>query len=403
MKITSILLAIPITLLVTGCTLDEINIENTNEQYQKFYGGAFSEEIASAYMQPDGSHIVVGTQTLGDLVTTGYFLFMTDPFGEIQWSKDIGIENMAVASDMVIENDQIMIAGHMTNDAGDQNIVLWKTNMEGEFVDSLSLGIPDRNEVNPKILRLSNGSSYIIASHIVDGNDIVDNVVYMINSTTYEVEWETMYSVFSENANVVGLHQVADDKILWVGSRIEDDNFDDSAISLNLLNTAGAKINTTQIGLNNNQSEKAYSIRRDNNNYIIAGSTTDADGETSGMLIPFSFNNTTINIGDSITADLGMDIEYELLDVTLTPENRFFVTGYQKETDTDNHDIYIAEWSRTGIEIWGTPYGGSGFDNGKLITHSPENDMLVVYGTANIVTNQAITILQTDGVGVLAQ
>ncbi|UXX77722.1 hypothetical protein N7E81_10110 [Reichenbachiella carrageenanivorans] len=378
--------------IFTSCTIDEPSIDNTDEFFQKFVGGASREELSTVHALSDGGQIVLATKNPNNTLTSSYFLFRTDAYGNTDWFREIGTNHAAVASDMIVQDQSIIIAGHMTTSNGDQDLVLWKTDLEGNDIDSLSLGIAGANEVLPKIMRLEEGVGYVVAAQISNGNDITDNIVYLLDANDYSTIWKTSYGLLSTNANVVGLAQVATDRILWVGSQ-NSSTETETSVSLNVLNTSGLKVSTTQIGLNNNKQDKAYTLSSDFGSYLISGSTT-ANGETSGMLVQFSYRNG-VQINNLLTNERSSS--YELFHAISSPTGGYYVTGYQS-TGPENKDIYLSKWSREGAIDWETSFGGNGDDIGHVISITAQ-DHLLVHGTANVVTNQSITILQTTDKG----
>ncbi|PIB35008.1 hypothetical protein BFP72_06180 [Reichenbachiella sp. 5M10] len=390
MKSFKILMIVMITAsLFYSCETDEPNQSTQPNIYQKFIGGAFDEDFVTLAPSQDGGAYILATKATGQGDESHYFLCKTDAYGNTEWTNELGYGTHGQASDMIVEEDRILTLGHMTLPDQSVDLVLWSVDLTGNDLDSVSIDVPGQNEKNGHFVKMSDNTSYMIAAEIWENNTLTDNVLIKVSPQDFDVMWSTNYNIPEIAKNIVDILQVSSSEIVWLGSN-NDQTTGTSTLSINLADTMGLKVETVSIGQNNNSLNQAYGLYQDRNHYVITGGSNE-QGAFQGFVLPF-FVHGNITIGNKVT--LSRSTEYVLYGFTRSADDNFLVSGYQS-TGIDNKDMLVAEWTSTGEGIWEKVYENSYGDD---IAHqlSTTADHIMLYGTANVFTNQSLTLMKTS-------
>lgn len=388
---------VSIIFFLFSCEYEEPEVGAPAEQYQKFIGGAFNETLTKSIVLEDGSLLILASKANGTTNVGDYYLAKTDNFGNLIWEQQYGGNFDDRPQDMILlEDGSLMILGFMTALNGDKDFVLLKTDSEGELIDSLSFGQPDRIEEGNKIIQLESGNGFVIGGTIKINNQVDDNLFYKINNNG-EVVWSLNYGNLIAPGDVIGMTELANEQVLWVGnSNLQSSS--DSDILISVINNLGLSQVINYYGENNQTNEIANSLIQYGSQWLVAGSITNSDQNTNNALVvDFSFSSDII-INQTLVNETEENLE--LNDLALAPDGRLMVTG-KIESSPDNFDIYLSKWDLTGNIIWEKTYGGAANDEATTIT--VENNQITLTGSATVATNQSLTILRTDLDGELTE
>ncbi|PTB91306.1 hypothetical protein C9994_15780, partial [Marivirga lumbricoides] len=297
---------------------------------------------------------------------------------------------------ILLEDGSLMILGYMTGSDGDKDFVLLKTNSEGDLLDSLSFGEPNRIEVGNKIVQLASGNGFVMGGTIKINNQVDDNLFYKITNEG-EITWSLNYGNLIAPGDVIGIAELNNEKILWVGnSNLQSSS--DSDILISVINKLGLSQVINYYGENNSTNEVANSLIQYGTQWLIAGSTVSSDqNATNALVVDFSYNDDII-INQTLINE--KEEHLQLNDLAISPDGRLMVTG-SLESSPDNYDIYLSKWELNGSAIWEKTYGGA--SNDEAINIAVGNNQITLTGSATVATNQSLTILRTDLEGELTE
>ncbi len=373
-----------------SCDYDEPFVQTSTVKYQKFIGGAFRETAVKSIVLDDGNVLTLGNKSTGNF--SKFYLVKTDVGGNKLWEKEYGGNLNDVAKDiLVIDNQNILILGFMTAANGDTDFILLEADASGELLDSLAFGDPNRREEGNRIIQLSDGSGYVLGGSIRQGNQIIDNIFYKVSLQESEIIWQTSYGNLIEPGEVIGMDELPNGQVMWVGNSNtvtgSDSNIISSSIDLN-----GVENNIAYFGQNNNKSEIAYSLVKNGSSWLIGGSTFDngSNNNKNGLIVTLSYGG---EIGFEPNYEIASDQNTEIYDLTRAPNGNLLLTGY-RETAPEILDIYLAEWNaNSGISNEKT-YGGNNNDYANTI--KVMGNALFLSGTSTVATNESIVLMKTD-------
>lgn len=385
-------------LFLSSCEYDEPEVGTPSEQYQKFIGGAFNETLTKSLILEDGSVIILASKANGTANVGDFYLAKTDNFGNLIWEQQYGGDFDDRPQDMILlEDGTIMILGYMTALGGDKDFVLLKADSDGELIDSLSFGQPNRVEEGNRIIALESGEGFVLGGTIKINNQVDDNLFYKITNEG-EVVWDLNYGNLIAPGDVIGMAELVNEQVLWVGnSNLQSSS--DSDILISVINNLGLSQAINYFGKNNQTNEVANSLIQYGSQWLVAGSigSSSDQNNNNGLVLDFSFNNDII-INQTLINETEENLE--LNDLAFAPDGRLMVAG-KVESSPDNFDIYLSKWALTGNIIWEKTYGGAANDEATSITVA--NNLITLTGSATVATNQSLTILRTDLDGELTE
>jgi len=109
--------------------------------------------------------------------------------------------------------------------------------------------------------------------------------------------------------------------------------------------------------------------------YIVAGYTSSFDpgyNQFDGWLMKYASDGTLewekIYVGA---------LNDRFMDVKITVDNGYIITGYSDSFGAGNQDIWIVKVSESGTIQWQKTYGGSGVDYAKSIKQTTDGGYIV--------------------------
>ncbi len=378
------------SLALSSCDYDEPFVQTSNEKYQKFIGGAFKESAIKSIVMEDGNVLTLGNKSTGNL--SNFYLVKTDVGGNVIWEKEYGGNLNDEAKDMQItDNQTILILGFMTASNSNTDFILLETDVEGQLIDSLAVGEPGRREEGNQILPLSDGSGYVLGGTIRQSNQIIENVFYKVSLQSSEIIWETVYGNLVQPGEVIGMGELSDGGIIWVGNSNIGTGADSNIIS-SVISEEGLGNNIAYFGQNNEKNEIAYSLYQNGSSWIIGGSIYNNGNRSNknGLIVTLSYRGL---IDFEPNYELASDQNTEIYDLTRAPNGNLQLTGY-RETAPEILDIYLAQWDASlGVSQEKT-FGGNNVDFANTVIAFQNS--LFLSGTSTVATNESIVLIKTD-------
>ncbi len=379
-----------LSMALGSCDYDEPFVQTSTEKYQKFIGGAFKESAIKSIVLEDGNVLTLGNKSTRNL--SNFYLVKTDVGGNVIWEKEYGGNLNDEARDMQITaNENILILGFMTAANSDTDFILLETDAQGELIDSLAIGNPNRKEEGNQILQLSDGSGYVLGGSVRQGNQIIENTFYKILLQGGGILWETIYGNLLQPGEVVGMAELPDGQVIWVGNSNIGSGTDSNIIS-SLIDENGIDNSIAYFGQNNDKNEIAYSLFKNGSSWLISGSTYDNESSNNknAIIVTLSYRG---QIDFEPNYEIPSDQNTEIYDLTRAPNGNLLLAGY-RETAPEVLDIYLAQWNaNTGVSKEKT-FGGSNADFANTVIATQNS--LFLSGTSTVATNESIMLMKTD-------
>lgn len=278
-------------------------------QWQKCYGGTYSEYAMDIEKTSDGGYIVVGTTNSnnGDVSgnhnndgSTDIWVIKINDTGELQWQKCLGGSFSESASSVrhtpeggyIIAGHTRSIDGDVSHNYGENDCWVIKLNGTGNIEWEKTLGGSEWEELHGNSIEITSDNGYILAGTSESSNGNLTNnnggQDYMVTklSVSGEIEWSRCYGG-SDKEEAYSIKQTYDGGYIIAGAAcsIDGDVSGNNGILRDYwivkIGAAGALEWETHMGGSVN--DWAYSIIEESpGSYIIAGYGGSSDGDIVG-------------------------------------------------------------------------------------------------------------------------
>ncbi len=382
------------TLFLVACDQDESLISERSELFKKFYGTAFDEQSFDMEVLPDGDYLLVGETSSAGNGGTDIYLVRTDRFGDSRWQRTYGGESDDAGTNLSMDDQgNILVTGFITDDDNDRDYILLRLDLEGNILDSLTLGRQGFNEEGQRLLQTQDGG-YVIGGNVTSGSRIIDNFFYKVSATGDSL-WTVSVNFLEGLSSLANMVETDDGRILWC-STSESGQSNDDAIVVGVIASDGQSSELAFFGENNGVEERARDLQNTRLGWIVAGSIQESGEDSDMLLIGVNASGRT-SFSWSVRA--GTEINEVANSVTVGTNGNFIVIGDQ-EIGPDNEDILLAEVTFGGGLNWIRTFGGEGNDSGRTLV-IVENDDILLLGTSEIENNDIVTMIRTDSEGEL--
>jgi hypothetical protein len=155
--------------------------------------------------------------------------------------------------------------------------------------------------------------------------------------------------------------------------------------------------------------EKTYSTTHDralrdvlktaDGGYILCGWSNASDPTECDVLVMRTDINGNLLTGWPKTYGKSgiakVDFAYSMVETT---DGNFFILGYSSSNGGGDIDIYLLKIAPDGTEIFTKTFGGNGFDEGRQIIKTTDNNYVIV-GTTTSAGNQQAFLMKIDNTG----
>lgn len=366
--------------------------ENKKPTFEANFGGRYSEVGNAIIPLNDGILLVGSTESFGKGQHDAYVV-KVDNFGNKIWSGTYGGSGVDMAKSAVAVEDGFMLAG--------------TTRSFGNRIQSLYLARISKDGS----LKWQNGY-YSDKDDYYTGNDMVK---------------------INDNNLLIAGHE---DHVKFFDSEID--------YYLNAISIDGQRNGIKRYG--GNKVEKANSIISVKDGYVIAGETdTWGHGEKDSYVIKINkdgdrvwhsvfgwrydeVTNQIIETSDGGYIMVGMtdsdhrnqkDVyvvkikkdgnrawqyhygskEHEEGNGIVETNDGYVITGYTKDTQSYNRDVYLLKIDKQGSVLWHKNFGGDGDDEGKAIAKVKDGFVITGYVTSKKNNSKDLYLLKVDNNG----
>jgi hypothetical protein len=319
-----------------------------NIEWNKTYGGLYSDRAYTAIKSEDGGYVIAGSTT-SDGLYGDIFIIRTTASGKQEWSTHIGGNGNDWAQSLVqIKDGYVLVGSTQFTSEHDYDIYVVKIDNNGNRIKTTKLGGPGQ-DYGKKILKSEDGG-FLILGNLENPKTLFSDVFLVKLNEDLEYQWNRTYgSEFQEKpSSIIG---TSDGGYLITGtSKSSDDQYDvfviklDSEYGLEWSKTYGSPLD-----------EHGNScIESSDNNFLILGRTskTDNTGIDFFLLkIDPSGNEIFSNHFGTSQTDFGMSL-YE------NNYNDLILAGYSSHKE----NAYILRFNQNWLYIdseYGEPQGES--------------------------------------------
>lgn len=324
--------------------------------WERVYGGGGLDQLNAVAKTPDGGFIMTGFYSLGQV-----YLIKSDADGNQQWSKNFPAGTFAEGKAVVATRDSgYAVAGNIEGlGAGGRDIYLFKTDAYGNVLWSKTFG-GGQNDEAKGIVELPDGSLVVVGfttNHLIQvTGEWTEDVFIIKTNAAGGVIWEKTVGLptFKEQGN--GITRAANGDLVVAGSfREQTASPGDVDFYAVRLDDQGNVIWDNTYGFSGFDDNAKAIAPSEDGNFVLAGGTNAVQGG-AGVLMkidgsgnPFFMWQTTFPLAyfNSIAAD--------------THEG-FFVAGRKDITGGSQGDLYIARVNKDGEKLCDAVVGKAGAD-----------------------------------------
>gem|GEM_PF-3329489 len=378
-----------------GCSSEFEGLENDDQLFMKFYGGA-GEDNGSAMIALDGGFALVGTTTSFGDGDSDLFLVITDENGNALTSKALGGKGNQSGNGLIQYNNNLLAVGHQEDSTGNSDIWILEMDRQGDSLRSWTFGSPEIDEFGIDIKSISNGNLVVTATRYTTST----------NPDTYVLKFDNQMEVIWENKNALNdlsdhfgknIIEYRDEELVYCStSKRSYSGYTD--MRLTAINSIGEVSWNVYFG-ENQSVEEAHALTSHVGSFYLIGNTTVAGSHDSDILIVKTNEAGTgarsMTIGFPGASETGKRL------VSLR-DGSLLVVGERKLQNSNFKDIYIEKIDTEGNRLWEVPYFLSGSqDDLAADALEMENGDLVICGTVSFSGNPMMLLLKMNKEGKL--
>lgn len=324
-----------------------------SQEFQHIYRGEGVEYIMSTVELESGALVNVGTVTSFGPGGNNILLACTNSMGEQVWTKAIGNQNFAEASDIGIDaNDNFIISGHykIIEDDNSEALVV-KANPDGDIIWAKTFGGPEM-EAAKSIWVMQDGSyliSAISSSYSVSGD--FDMLVMKIDSDG-ELLWTKMIGT-SGYENVLKAIELSNGNIAILG-HTDNESSAQYDITITILDENGSYLwgkTYGEAGI-----EIAWAMMEHDGAIYFCGDTTSMGaGYADPYIVKIDLDGNILwqyTYGGPY-ADHGTAL-------TVAKDGSVVLGGLTSSASAGGLDMMLLKLSKEGTLLWSKSFGGEG-------------------------------------------
>ncbi len=378
-------------------------------EWQKCYGGSYSETLGSIRQTHDGGFIIAGASSShnGDVTENNgnadYWIVKIDSVGVIEWEKSFGGSGTewTTSIEQTFDRGYIICGTTQSNDgdvtghhAGIDDWWIVKLDSAGSMQWQKTLGGSGEDE--PMCIKQTMDKGYIIAGEtesndgdISSNNGIGDYWIVKLDSAG-SIQWQKTLGGSNEDV-ARSILQTSDGGYIVAGESmgggpnvIGNHGLSDYWI----VKLDGYGIIQWQKSYGGSDYDAAYSFKQTSDNgYIIAGYTRSNNGDVTGCHGSTAYDCWIVKI-DSIGVlqwqkALGGSNYDVAHDVEQTNDGSYIIIGTTYSYDGDitmnhgNYDCWIIKLNSSGNILWQQTFGGSNYEEGLSIVQTNDGSTII--------------------------
>ena len=361
-----------------------------NKQWEKTFGGNYTNIGNSIQQTSDGGYIIAGYTNFFKEDESDYDVYMikTDSDGNMLWEKTFGGSNYDEGNSIQQSSDGGYIIAGTTESfgAGGRDAYLIKTDPNGNTLWEKTFG--GSNGDGAYSVQQTSDGGYIISgwtySHEAGSRD-----TYLIKTDSYgNMLWEKTFGFIGNYIDIsYSVQQTFDDGYIITG-------YSGYGVYLIRTNSEGFPLWWKTFN-----GEAGYCVQQTSDGgYIITG--TIYSSITSGYEVYLARTDSDGNIlWEKIFGDSELDFGFS---VQQTSDGGYIITGYTNSFKVyeSDYDVYMIKTDSDGDELWAKTFGGKGYDYGYCIQQTSDDGYIIagnaLYGRQGI---SDVNLIKTDSEG----
>jgi len=341
--------------------------------WQKIYGGEEDDVAHGVVMLEHGDNAIIGTCKSYNAQRSDICITRINAQGQTIWRKRITgeKEDRGIAITRAKDGNLLILgSGKSFNHNGDRDLYVAKLSLEGKILWQHAYG-GDRDEFAGGIAGTNDGGVLIVGdSESFDKKGYKDILIIRLDKEGRTLSQKTIGGKRNEEAKA--LTRTADGNFMMVGSR-EVSRAGDGDFFLLKLNQNGDKLWARTLGEENHDVLNAVTPTPDGG--IVATGATRSFGSEQTDLSVMYFNKSGKLIWHKI---YGFDYYDEGNAVTMTKDGGFMIAGTTNSMGKGDYDLYAIALDHTGSLIWSKLYGDRNRDIAHDITRTSDGGVLIV-------------------------
>jgi len=342
-------------LLLTSATLV------AGQGWERVFGGGGQDQLNAVAITPDGGFIMTGYYGLGQM-----FLIKTDADGDLQWSKNFSVGFSGEGTAIVTTRDSgYAVAGYIDLglSSGKRNLYLFKTDAYGNVQWSKNFG-GNEDDVAKGLVELSDGSLVVVGlttNHFIQVTSEWTEDIFLVKTDAEgNLQWQKSIGedTYKEEGNAITLASNGD---LVVGGRfrVQQALPGDEEFYVVRLDEDGNVLWDNTYGFSGlDDNAKAIAPSSDGH-FVLAGRTNQGQGG-AGFLMKIDGNGAPGFLWQKTYP------KTDFYGIAADTHGGFFVTGSKDVTDAQG-DLYIIRVDAEGEKLCDAAIGKSGPDEGRSV------------------------------------
>lgn len=341
--------------------------------WQKIYGGEADDRANGVVMLEEGDIAIIGECKSFDAVRRDICVTRVNSEGQTRWRKLVNgkKDDRGVSISRAKDGNLLILGeGKSFNDNGDQDLYAAKLSLDGKLIWEKSFG-GDRDEYAAGIAGTNDGGALIVGDSKSFSKKGYKDI--LITKLDAEGNIVSQHTIGGERADIAkSLTRTADGNFMMVGAR-EVEYAGDSDFFILKLDQNGQKIWARTIGEENEDILNSVAPTPDGG--IVATGTTRSFGSEQKDLSVMYFDKTGELIWHKI---YGFKYNEEGAAITMTQDGGYMIAGSTNSMGKGDYDIYVIALDSKGSLIWSDIYGDKNRDLAQGITRTTDGALVIV-------------------------
>ena len=353
----------PTPLKVNGDT--EMSVLPANLIWEKTYGGPSDDRAFFAVPAGDGYLVVGSSRSIAVNTTVGWILKLDENGNEV-WNKTF-LEGFGMEIRYAVNlTDGFLLVGNQFLASGDVNGYVAKIDFEGNLLWQTFL---DGGSVNKLFSGIATSDGFAVFG-LTQSNDNSPSAAWVVKlNGDGNVVWNETYGQPNETALRSGV--LAQDGDYVVAGYTDLPNVNNYDFYLLQIQPDGSLVwNKTYGGI---QSEKAYSMTKASNGYVLVGEIESQTTSTDAWVLKVDENGN--KIWDRTVGGKEADSPAY---VTQSKEGGYLVSGFTFSFGAGNRDFWLFKISDQGQVIFSCTQGDASYQEAYCVIETNHNSYLMV-------------------------
>lgn len=341
--------------------------------WQKVYGGEEDDIAHGVVMLENGDNAIIGECQSYNAQRSDICVTRINAKGQTIWRKLIegAKEDRGMAISRAKDGNLLILgSGKSFNHNGDRDLYVAKLSLEGKIIWQKAFG-GDRDEYAGGIAGTNDGGVLVVGdTESYSKKGYKDIYIIRLDQNGNMITETTIGGKRSEEAKA--LTRTADGNFMMVGSR-EVARAGDADFFLLKLDQNGKKIWARTLGEENHDVLNAVTPTPDGG-IVATGSTRSFGSEQTDLSVMY-FDKTGKLIWHKI---YGFEYYDEGNAVTMTKNGGFMIAGTTNSMGKGDYDIYVIALDKRGSLIWSKLFGDRDKDIAHAITRTSDGEILIV-------------------------